>query len=278
MVKDLLHYLRRKKSQGPYQKNKKYLETINGMPNDVFYSHFRMQISTFEKLHCMLEPLWSKLSTGRPRGLLKKCFYMTKRKLCNQSSLREVSDRFNIGMGACYRGLIQCIQIISAQKQIIAFPTTELTQKRVMEAFESCRSHSFPYVLGCILGTHIQILQPTKDGISYYNRKGTHSVIAVADSNMRYLDVFIGYLGRCHDAAVWSASPLKREIVNGLISFPPECHLLGDAAYPLETYLMVPFKDNGFLSEAQTTYNNILSSTRVCVEQAFGVLKKSSEY
>ncbi|XP_039968001.1 putative nuclease HARBI1 [Bactrocera tryoni] len=109
-----------------------------------------------------------------------------------------------------------------------------------MEAFESYCSHPFPYVLGCIDGTHIKILQPTKDGISYCNRKGTHSVIvqAVADNNMRFLDVFIGYPGRCHDATVWSASPLKRAIVNGLISFPPECYLLGDVAYPLETYLM----------------------------------------
>lgn len=50
--------------------------------------------------------------------------------------------------------------------------------------------------------------------------------------------------------------------------------MLGDSAYPLEINLMVPFKDNGFLSAEQKKFNSILSSTRVFVEQAFGILKK----
>lgn len=59
-----------------------------------------------------------------------------------------------------------------------------------------------------------------------------------------------------------------------MIRFPPECFLLGDAAYPLESFLMVPYKDNGFLTSEQIRFNNIHSSTRVFVEQAFGILKK----
>jgi hypothetical protein len=37
--------------------------------------------------------------------------------------------------------------------------------------------------------------------------------------------------------------------------------------------LIVPFKDNGHMSEAQKNFNKILSSSRVIVEHTFGILK-----
>lgn len=96
----------------------------------------------------------------------------------------------------------------------------------------------------------------------------------MVDSNYKFLDAFVGYPGRCHDAAVWRNSPLKKAIDSGRVKFPVEYHLLGDSAYPLEMNLMIPYKDNGFLTLQQKNYNTILSSTRVFVEQTFGILKK----
>lgn len=49
--------------------------------------------------------------------------------------------------------------------------------------------------------------------------------------------------------------------------------ILGDSAYPLRNYLLVPYRDNGFLTPMQKRFNFIHSSTRVCIEQAFGRLK-----
>lgn len=91
---------------------------------------------------------------------------------------------------------------------------------------------------------------------------------------MKFLDVFIGCPGRCHDASVWQRSPLRRAIVSGELTIPPNHHFIGDAAYPLETFLMVPYRDNGFLTRQQSKFNTILSSNRVFVEQAFGILKQ----
>ena len=34
-----------------------------------------------------------------------------------------------------------------------------------------------------------------------------------------------------------------------------DSHILGDAAYPLSRYLLTPYKDNGYLSDAQKKYN-----------------------
>lgn len=99
------------------------------------------------------------------------------------------------------------------------------------------------------------------------------SLQAVVDSKLRFLDIFVGYPGRCHHSTVWQSSPLRRAITNGLIMFPDECHLLGDITYPLEKFLMVPYRDNGSLTSAQNRYNMILRSTREFIEQAFGILK-----
>ena len=63
----------------------------------------------------------------------------------------------------------------------------------------------------------------------------THRRYPVADLNFRLMDVFTGYPGSVHDARVWRNSELKQLLErNGL---PAEFHLLGNSAYPLETYL-----------------------------------------
>lgn len=51
-------------------------------------------------------------------------------------------------------------------------------------------------------------------------------------------------------------------------------HLVGDSAYPLKSYLMVPFKNYGNLTPSQRKFNESLSSSRVHIEQAFGILKE----
>ena len=91
---------------------------------------------------------------------------------------------------------------------------------------------------------------------------------------MRFIDVFVGYPGRCHDASVWHNSPIRKDIVNKDIQIPPESHLLGDGDYPLETFLMTPYKDSGYLTREQKKFNYVLNSTRVFAEQAFAILKK----
>ena len=49
--------------------------------------------------------------------------------------------------------------------------------------------------------------------------------------------------------------------------------MLGDPAYPLLSWLMKAFPDNGSLSCQQKTFNYRLSRARVVVEHAYGRLK-----
>lgn len=52
-----------------------------------------------------------------------------------------------------------------------------------------------------------------------------------------------------------------------------DTHLIGDAAYKIFKTLLVPYKDNGRLTERQKNYNYCLSSTRMTVERSIGLLK-----
>jgi len=142
-----------------------------------------------------------------------------------------------------------------------------------LQDFET-RSRGISGVIGAIDGCHIPIMQPYNNAVDYYNRKGFHSVIlqGVCDNKKRFIDVHIGVPGRVHDARVFRNSPLFRNIkYHNLIS--PTTHLIGDSAYPLSTFLLVPYKDNGHLTVEQMRYNQKLSSIRSIIERAFGLLK-----
>lgn len=55
--------------------------------------------------------------------------------------------------------------------------------------------------------------------------------------------------------------------------FPEDSHIIGDAAYALQKHVMVPYKNNGHLTDAQVNFNNRLCSARVMIERAIGLLK-----
>jgi hypothetical protein len=120
-------------------------------------------------------------------------------------------------------------------------------------------------------GSHIKIKQPYKRGYDYYNKNNEYSVVlqAVVREDLRFTDVFTGYPGKVHDARVFRESPLYQ-------SGQARCdngHILGDAAYPNIPWLLTPFRDNGFLTDAEKRYNKTQSAIRCTVERAFVLLK-----
>lgn len=75
------------------------------------------------------------------------------------------------------------------------------------------------------------------------------------------------------DSRVFRTSALSTVLEDPATKLDLDLHLIGDSAYALKEYLMVPFKDNGHLSSVEIKYNKALSSTRVDVERSIGLLK-----
>lgn len=122
---------------------------------------------------------------------------------------------------------------------------------------------------------HIKIRAPSKDANSYINRKGFHSinVQVVCDANGHFTHVYAGQVGSVHDSRVFRNSPVARFLELPEQYFPHNSHIIGDAAYGIHPHVMVPFRDNGNLTERQKNYNYCLSSTRMAIERAIGSLK-----
>ena len=84
---------------------------------------------------------------------------------------------------------------------------------------------------------------------------------------------FVGWPGAAHNARVWLNSSIFHKIsISADLLMPDSTHILADSAYPLSVFLMCPYRDNGHLTNIQNKFNVTLSSSRVVIEQAFGML------
>ena len=163
----------------------------------------------------------------------------------------------------------------------IKFPTGDAL-RALVNGFEN--KWGFPQCVGSIDGSHIPISAPELSHTDYYNRKGWYSMIvqAVVDHEYIFRDICVGRPGSVHDARVFVNSSIYKKITEGVLDGEgcriilgkqiPLC-LVGDSAYPIQTWLMKPFTDNPNLTPQQKWFNYRISRARIVVENAFGQLK-----
>jgi hypothetical protein len=178
---------------------------------------------------------------------------------------------------------MECVMVIcyAFKKKFIHRPSDNEC-RRIAQEFEE--KWGFPQACGAIDGTHIPIIAPHEHRNDYHNRKGFYSIVCQAwvDHNYLFLDLVVGWPGRVHDARVLATSDIY-ELGNNNRLFPtdtklisgvqvPFC-LLGDPAYPLQTWLMKPYPENQYTTQNQRYFNYRLSRARMVVECAFGRLK-----
>ncbi|CAN7989589.1 unnamed protein product [Ixodes pacificus] len=158
---------------------------------------------------------------------------------------------------------------------VLKKPTTSKWEK-IRQEF--CAKWNFPNAIGSIDGKHFSIKCPDNSGSDCYNYKGFHSLLllAVADANYRFTLVDVGAQGRMSDGSFFRESAIRRHFEANTLGQPsgvskwPVC-LLGDAAFPLSTYLMRPYPGRS-LNDNKKVFNYRLSRARRCVENAFGIL------
>lgn len=127
--------------------------------------------------------------------------------------------------------------------------------------------------IGAIDGKHIVMECPSNSGSNYYNYKGTFSIVllALVDHNYNFTCIDIGSYGSNSDAGIFAKSALKKALEENKLNMPRESVILGDEAFPLETYLMKPFSRRKMLSKREKIFNYSLCRARRIVENAFGI-------
>lgn len=71
-----------------------------------------------------------------------------------------------------------------------------------------------------------------------------------------FIYAFVGFPRSCHDAFVFSNSPLYQALEdNPRLLLPNEHYILGDSAYPLKKYLMKPYRRSILMPPEQKIFN-----------------------
>lgn len=163
-------------------------------------------------------------------------------------------------------------------------PHTEAQWKSVAAGFQSI--WNFPHVVGALDGKHIRITCPPGSGSYYFNYKKYYSIVmlGVVNAQCEFIYVFVGAEGRASDGGIWKQCKLYRDLHNPTnpLSFPGPDNidgieeeipyfLVADDAFALSPNLLKPFSARGLTKKARI-FNYRLSRSRMCIENAFGVL------
>ena len=89
---------------------------------------------------------------------------------------------------------------------------------------------NFPHTLGALDGKHVACKCPPGSGSEYYNYKKFYSIVllALVDSNYKFIWADIGGRGAASDAQVWNDSDLQDAVISGDVTFPPPDPLPND--------------------------------------------------
>lgn len=243
---------------------------IPNYTNVIFKEHFRMYPATFEMILSLIGPALkvTNTRTGRKSISAEKQLYIALWFMAIPDSYRSICVKFGVGRATAFRAVRRVTYALHCiAPRFIKWPK-DTVATNIMEHFK--KTCGFPNVIGAIDGTHIKIRGPPNDTASYINRKGFPSlnVQLVCDSHGLFTHCYAGEVGSVHDARVFRNSPVVRFLEMPDIYFPNDSHIIGDAAYAIHPHLLVPFRDNGHLSNRQRNFNYCLSSTRMAIERA----------
>nr|XP_037272462.1 protein ANTAGONIST OF LIKE HETEROCHROMATIN PROTEIN 1-like [Rhipicephalus microplus] len=141
----------------------------------------------------------------------------------------------------------------------------------------------FPNCLGAVDGKHVAIVCPPKSGSKFFNYKGTFSIVlmAVVDSDCKYVLVDVGAEGRQSDGGIFKESSFGCDLSKGRLDIPAVGTLpgtstcvpyafVGDEAFQLRKDFMRPYPAK-CLNDTMRIFNYRLSRARRCAENAFGI-------
>jgi hypothetical protein len=247
-----------------------------------WYANFRISRRTFQYLLVSIESEITHQTTRLCDTVSAKCrLAITLYFLASTSEYRTIANLFGVSTAFvcnCIREV--CQALIKVLKSSFVFLPKGCELGEIIKAYRE--KWGFPLCCGAIDGTHIPIVAPTENQADYVNRKKYDSIVmqAVVDSGYLFRDFVVGWPGSVHDAHVLSNSKLYQlgmegrlfdanvsEQINGTTVKPL---ILGDAAYPLLSWLMKPYPHSPDMPIAHKRFNYRLRRARMTVENTFG--------
>ena len=151
----------------------------------------------------------------------------------------------------------------------LQWPTDAASLEHIKEGFSI--KQGFPNCCGQTYETHVKLeLSYKESSIDWYNHEHNYSIFVhpIVDSNLCFLDIFMGWPGSLKDAGLLRNSSFYRLCeegarLNGPVvpfgGYETREYINGDNAYPILPWLIVPF--SGELIDEQRLFNFKLSYT-----------------
>jgi len=180
-----------------------------------------------------------------------------------------LGQQYGVGTSTAKRVILSVRNLINRHLHRVHVKWPDLEeQARIKSSFYNQKS--IPGVIGCVDGVHIACRAQLSCKSAYVNRKQwtSQTVQAVCDDQLRFTLVVTGVPGSCHDAKAFRQAPMWDE---WLADTDSKSVLLGDAAYGIFHFLLVPF--GGDLTVEQSRFDFYHSSARLTIERAFGKFK-----
>ncbi|KAL3677667.1 hypothetical protein R1sor_004573 [Riccia sorocarpa] len=229
---------------------------------------FRMKYPLFLHLCNEIEPYMPPIDEwplARKRVELEKAVAVVLWRLGRNETLLEISDKFHIGQATIVKYTTLITHILASPHKLFSKYVGLPRGARFQASTEKFYSLSkLPLVVGCIDGSYIKLRKKPKadqNPAEYWNRHHDHAVLlqGLCDADLTERRV----RGRGS-----TRRTVQEETVVGLRPY-----IIGDAAYPLTSFLMKAFdkRRNGEVS--RNNFDKALRRSRVRIEHTFGLLK-----
>ncbi|XP_071581623.1 uncharacterized protein [Temnothorax nylanderi] len=272
--------LQRKQQQGDWYN---LIQEMRFQNDETFFSYMRMSSTMFDFVLAKVGPKITKMETNWRRPIpAASRLAMTLRYLATGDGYQTIALSYRIGRSTTGQIIKEtCDAIWDSFNADVLFTPTRNGWQKISDEFEEM--WNFPNCIGALDGKHISIICPEKEGSTYYNYKGFHSVVlmALVSATYKFLIVDIGAQGRHSDGGIFKHSAMGQRFYNNVMDLPDPSSIsarhtvpyviVSDEAFQLTSFNMRPYPSKN-LTILQRIYNYRLSRARRVVENAFGIL------
>ncbi|XP_050339370.1 uncharacterized protein LOC126765690 [Bactrocera neohumeralis] len=282
----VLDWLQRRNTDGAYAKTLREFREVNNQKY-LFKNYLRMNEATFNYILELVSPNIKKSDTNMRKAIpANERLAVTLRFLASGDSFKSLSVDFRIAPNTISIFVPEvCDAIYKALKnEYLQVPNNEQMWIDIAQKFSD--KWNFPHCIGAVDGKHIVMKAPPRSGSTFYNYKGTNSIVlmAIADADYRFIYIDVGCNGRVSDGGVFGKSTFQKALDNNTLRLPlpqpllnrdRDCPylLVADDAFRMQKHILKPYPGKN-LTAGQRIFNYRLSRARRVVENAFGIMAK----
>ena len=235
----------------------------------------RMTKTTFQKIYDLIKThsIFENQSQNQQTDAETQLLVALERFGCsgNGASVGRVARSFGVGNGtvSLFTSRI-IIALCSHFSRFIYWPTAG--ERRQM-ATRILNSYGIPDCVGVLDGTHVNLSQiPALEGELYWTRKCRYAfnLQLIVDEQRKIRFVGLGWPGSVHD---WTAFKDSSIATSPRSYLSPGQYILADFGYVTSGYILTPYSGRATSDPDTMAFSAWISSFRVVVEHANGILK-----